>query len=91
MADRARALLVEALGAHRRGTCSHEEDYDAFGRHGRAAGRALMTLAAAGDAEPLWLHLDALTRRPSAINSVLHGAVALAGCSEPAGAAASRL
>jgi hypothetical protein len=91
VADEARALVLEALTANRRGTLAHEKTYDTYGTHARMAGRTLLALAADGEAEPLWQHLDAFADRPSDLNSLLRGLTGLAAQSEKAGAAARAL
>ena len=91
VAGEARALLLVALAANRRGTVAHEEHYDMYGTHAQVAGRALLALAADGDREPLHLHLAAFARRPLDLGALLRGLTSFAAETQLAGDTARTL
>jgi hypothetical protein len=77
VSDDARALLLELLGAQRRGLLAYDSHFDERGTHTLEAARALLNLAAAGDDGPLNDTIDAYadnSARTSGLLSALNAA-----------------
>jgi len=90
-ADEARALLMALLGTHRRGLLPHEHNPDDRGTHSLVAARALLGLAAAGDGDPLFEHIDAYADNTDLLGTFLRAVTAAAEESPPLAGAAGQL
>ena len=91
VSDRARDLLLTLLAAQRRGLLAHDQFYDQRGTHAMVAARALLALAAAGDAGPLHEHIAAYANHSTALGSLLKAIAAVAEETEQAAQTARRL
>jgi hypothetical protein len=88
---RARELLAVLLTAHRRSLLACERDPDHRGTHALIAARALLTLAAGTDGEPVREHIDAYADNPSLLMNFLLGLSAAAEESPGRAATAARI
>jgi hypothetical protein len=68
---RARDLLDVLLAAHRRSLLAYDHDMDSRGTHALGAARALLTIAAEGDDEPIYQHIDAYADNAALLSSFL--------------------
>ena len=91
VSDRARELLAVLLAAHRRSLLACERDPDHRGTHALIAARALLTLAAGTDGEPVREHLDAYADNPPLLVNFLQGLSAAAEESPGRAATAARI
>lgn len=71
VSERARSLLTILLAAHRRSLLANDHDMDSRGTHALNAARALLTTAAAGDATPIFEHIDAYIDNATRLSSFL--------------------
>ena len=78
VSDAARELLHVLLAAHRRALLAHENDMDSRGTHALVAARALLTVAATGDDDPLFEHINAYSDNATLLNGVLRALSAAA-------------
>jgi hypothetical protein len=67
----ARDLLEVLLAAHRRSLLAYDHDMDSRGTHALVAARALLTIAADGDDEPIYQHIDAYADNAALLSSFL--------------------
>jgi hypothetical protein len=88
---RARELLAVLLAAHRRSLLACERDPDHRGTHALIAARALLTLAADTDGEPIREHVDAYADNSPLLVNFLHGLSAAAEESPDRAATAARI
>jgi hypothetical protein len=91
VSDEACELLAVLLAAHRRAQLAFEDNYDDRGSHALIAARALLTLAVAGDAAPIFEHADAYASNPMLLGGYLQAVSAAAEESEARAAAARRV
>lgn len=91
VSGRARELLAVLLTAHRRSLLACEHDPDHRGTHTLIAARALLTLAADTDGEPVREHIDAYGDNPSLLMNFLLGLSAAAEESPGRAATAARI
>jgi DNA-binding transcriptional ArsR family regulator len=91
VSGRARELLAALLAAHRRSLLACERDPDHRGTHALIAARALLTLAAGTDGEPVREHLDAYADNPPLLVNFLEGLSAAAEESPGRAATAARI
>jgi hypothetical protein len=78
VSGRALELLTVLLAAHRRSLLACEHDPDHRGTHALIAARALLTLAAGTDGEPVRQHIDAYADNPPLLMNFLQGLSAAA-------------
>jgi hypothetical protein len=64
-------LLAAVLAAHRRSLLAYDHDMDSRGTHALVAARALLTIAAEGDDEPIYQHIDAYADNSALLSSFL--------------------
>jgi hypothetical protein len=64
-------LLVVLLAAHRRSLLAYDRDMDSRGTHALIAARALLTIAADGDEEPIYQHIDAYADKSALLSSFI--------------------
>ena len=78
VSERARDLLAVLLDAHRRALLSHDRDMDHRGTSSLIVARALLTIAANGDARLIHEHIDAYADDSALMNNFLRAASASA-------------
>ena len=78
VSERARDLLTVLLAAHRRSLLAYEHDMDHRGTHALVAARALLTIAADGDATPIFEQIDTYADNPTLLSSFLRALSAAA-------------
>ena len=88
---RSRTLLGVALTAQRRALLSNEHDFDQRGTHTLVSARAMLTLAAANDEQPLLDHLDAFADRATLLGTYLRALSSAAEESATSAYAAQRI
>jgi hypothetical protein len=89
--ERARDLLLDLVGAQRRGLVAHEENYDDRGSSALVAARALLGLAATGDDQPLFDHINGLADNATQMGSFLRALAAAAEETQSAAEAAQQI
>lgn len=87
----ARDLLATLLAAHRRSLLAHEQDIDHRGTHALIAARALLTIAAEGEDDFIFEHINAFSDNPTQMAHFLRALSSAAEESQDRAATALRI